>query len=288
MMTGLHMFGGSWADRKLDLLHKYFHAYMHELRHHPIQILYIDAFAGTRYRELDPSGNESQSDPIPRDPETKAFLDGSVKMSFHLDRPFDHYFFLEQDKARCDQITAISKDFPLVMDRIFMKDDDFNYELRKFCAESITRDKDWRAVLFLDPIGMNAQWETMEAIAKEELIDVWVLFPLDHAVHRLLMGDGERVTDGWSKRLDAIFGTHQWADRLEAQGTDPKAGNLKVLADFYQERLKTIFPAMAENPQVMTNPKSNPIFMFCFAVGNSADHEQALALRLADKILDHL
>ena len=41
-------------------------------------------------------------------------------------------------------------------------------------------DKDWslhRAVLFLDPYGMQVEWATIEAVAKTKAIDLWLLFP---------------------------------------------------------------------------------------------------------------
>jgi three-Cys-motif partner protein len=46
--------------------------------------------------------------------------------------------------------------------------------MRKIC------DNDWRshrAVLFLDPYGMQVEWQTIEAIAKTAAIDLWLLFP---------------------------------------------------------------------------------------------------------------
>ena len=43
-----------------------------------------------------------------------------------------------------------------------------------------------RAVLFLDPYGMEVEWDTMVAIAKTQAIDLWILFPLGIAVNRLL------------------------------------------------------------------------------------------------------
>jgi three-Cys-motif partner protein len=35
-----------------------------------------------------------------------------------------------------------------------------------------------RAVMFLDPYGMNVDWSTLQAIANTRAIDVWFLFSL--------------------------------------------------------------------------------------------------------------
>jgi len=46
-----------------------------------------------------------------------------------------------------------------------------------------------RAVLFLDPYGMQVNWETIKAIANTEAIDLWYLFPFGIGVNRLLKKD---------------------------------------------------------------------------------------------------
>jgi three-Cys-motif partner protein len=60
---------------------------------------------------------------------------------------------------------------------------DANVEIQELCK------KDWsshRAVLFLDPYGMQVEWKTIEAIAATKAIDLWLLFPLGIGVNRLL------------------------------------------------------------------------------------------------------
>ncbi len=43
-----------------------------------------------------------------------------------------------------------------------------------------------RAVIFLDPYGMQVDWEIIELIGRTQAIDLWLLFPLGVAVNRLL------------------------------------------------------------------------------------------------------
>ncbi len=46
-----HQFGGDWTDRKLEVLAKYLQRYTTALKNTPLHKIYIDAFAGTGYRE---------------------------------------------------------------------------------------------------------------------------------------------------------------------------------------------------------------------------------------------
>jgi len=67
-----------------------------------------------------------------------------------------------------------------------------------------------RAVLFLDPYGMQVNWETIKAIANTEAIDLWYLFPFGIGVNRLLKKDAGKIPALWEAKLDSIFGTNEW------------------------------------------------------------------------------
>lgn len=48
------------------------------------------------------------------------------------------------------------------------------------CLTAWCRKTDWttnRAVVFLDPYGMQVGWPLIQAIAKTEAVDLWILFP---------------------------------------------------------------------------------------------------------------
>src|SRR2546430_906915 len=94
-----------------------------------------------------------------------------------------------------------------------------NTFLKQWC-----RDTDWRAhraVVFLDPYGMEVEWATIEAIAQTHAIDLWLLFPLGQAVNRLLTRHGP-PEEPWAQRLTRMFGTEVWKGafyRVPTQGT---------------------------------------------------------------------
>lgn len=45
------LFGGSWTEKKLNILKKYLDSYNTALKNKPFKRVYIDAFAGTGYRQ---------------------------------------------------------------------------------------------------------------------------------------------------------------------------------------------------------------------------------------------
>ena len=69
MNTRGHRFGGNWTEQKLECVRKYLHAYTTIMSKQQFQYAYIDAFAGTGYRELKYS----------EDIEIPSFLAGSAR-----------------------------------------------------------------------------------------------------------------------------------------------------------------------------------------------------------------
>lgn len=69
-----------------------------------------------------------------------------------------------------------------------------------------TEQKNWkshRALVFLDPYGMQVEWKTIKSIAVTQAIDLWILFPLG-TVNRLLKNDGE-IRSSLRARLDIFL-----------------------------------------------------------------------------------
>ena len=53
---GEHRFGGAWTDRKLEVLAGYLASYTAALKNTIFEKVYIDAFAGTGYRDAPRQG----------------------------------------------------------------------------------------------------------------------------------------------------------------------------------------------------------------------------------------
>jgi three-Cys-motif partner protein len=49
----------------------------------------------------------------------------------------------------------------------------------------------WRAVVFLDPFGMQVPWKTIAALAQTAAIEVFLNFPVGMSIQRLLKRSGD-------------------------------------------------------------------------------------------------
>lgn len=120
---------------------------------------------------------------------------------------------------------------------------DANDRIQELC------DKDWpkhRAVLFLDPYGMQVEWKTIEAVARTRPIDMWLLFPLGIGVNRLLTKSGE-IPPSWRSRLDLLLGTTDWyelqphAIELPLAWKTPQSIFVNSMSDLFHERVPRDF-----------------------------------------------
>ena len=84
----LQMFGGDWTQQKLEVLKQYLHAYKQALKKQPFELYYIDAFAGTGYRETkEESDQQGLLFPDLAEDEPQQLLKGSTAMALEGSPP---------------------------------------------------------------------------------------------------------------------------------------------------------------------------------------------------------
>jgi len=270
-------FGGDWTEEKLARLAKYLPAYAHIFKDRQYKYAYIDAFAGPGYR----ARQRKQAAPIQDlwgdDPDQRAkrFTAGSAVVAMGSEPPFQSYIFIEQDTAALRNLEdALRKQFPQRISLARFESGNANLVLKQLCA------RDWskhRAVLFLDPYGMEVEWSTMEAIAHTQAIDVWILFPAGIGVNRQLPADGN--VPPWARAaFNRLFGSEDWYERFYARHATSdmfggptrvqKIGASDEVVAFYSERLESIFPHVAPNPLVLRNSNNTPMFALFFAAAH--------------------
>lgn len=284
-----HPFGGPWTDDKLARIDKYLQAYMTIFETNPraaqLETIYVDAFAGTgrrtRAKGRDRVEGQLFEDAI-ENPDAGELKEGSVSIALRQERPFDRYVFVDRDDEHARILGNLRHEYPHLSDRIDIKAGDANEFLERFCSSTDWRGK--RAVVFLDPYGMQVDWTTIEAIAATKAIDLWLLFPLGAAVNRLLTTHSP-PTGAHAERLTRIFGTEEWRDvfyrpqeredppltLFEQEPGDParaKSADFNAISEFFVSRLKGIFERVAEDPLPLTNSKNVPLYLLCFAAAN--------------------
>jgi three-Cys-motif partner protein len=284
-----HDFGGDWTDEKLERVRKYLVEYT-KIMKGKFRFAYIDAFAGTGYRTLKQEDDpEELMFPEIAEQESQRFLEGSARIALQVEPKFDKYIFVEKDEKRFEELKKLKQDFPDFADRIELHNKDANAFLQPLCR------LDWskrRAVLFLDPYGMQVEWKTIEAVAETQAIDLWLLFPLGVAVNRLLKKDND-IDPVIRERLDRLFGSTDWHDAFYRVIKVPglfgeetrieKVGDFDAISQYFIARLKTIFAGVADNPLPLYNSRNNPLYLLCFAAGNPRG--AVTAVKIAKHIL---
>src|SRR5262245_27335517 len=114
---GAQRFGGDWTERKLEVLAKYLKSYTTALKRTSFEKLYIDAFAGTGYRQVR-RDSEGQTAPAAQllpdlaEVEAQTLLEGSARRALATDPRFDRYVFIERDAGHCEQLEKLRAEFP--------------------------------------------------------------------------------------------------------------------------------------------------------------------------------
>lgn len=288
-----HSFGGGWTEVKLGGLRQYLLAYQKifhaNTRARFFSTWYVDAFAGTgsRFSAAEPD----LFNDVYEDQDAVRYHEGSAKIALGLPQPFHRYLFIEKSRRRIDDLrSAVAAEQPHLLNNCEFKPGDANAEIKTWCGQ-----RDWdkeRAVVFLDPYGMQVEWSTIECLAATGGVDLWYLFPLGIGVVRLLTRDGV-IDESWQRRLDLLFGTNAWRSEFYTEATTPSlfgedlttvqrdASTTKITA-FIQQRLQNIFAGVA-NGRILYNSRSSPLYLFCFAASNKKG--ASTALRIAQHVL---
>jgi three-Cys-motif partner protein len=292
----LQQFGGDWTNKKLASVRDYLIAYQNALKNQPFTLYYIDAFAGTGYNA--PKADDDRTSPLFAEllaPETRQFVDGSARIALQIPQPFDRYIFIERNPERHSELLKLKAEFPQLADRIEPANEEANTFLTSFCQSKNWLRDDCRAVVFLDPFGMQVTWTTIQAIAATKAIDLWLLFPLGIGVMRMLPNHGQ-IPPGWRKTLDRMFGESTWYDAFygkvqtfdlfSSSPTDVtvKRADYDSISRYFVERLKSVFPHVADNPLPLHNSSNCPLYLLCFAAANPGKGG-AIAKRIAGHIL---
>lgn len=284
-----HPFGGQWTHDKLERVEKYLSAYVQIMKEYNFSYAYIDAFAGTGYiNRREATDLEKQQIPLLPGPaalDAREFINGSARVALGIQPEFNRYIFIEKDGDRSSQLEKVKADFPNQSSKITILCGDANEAILKLCQ------KDWRAhraVLFLDPYGMQVPWSTVEKIASTQAIDLWYLFPIGVAVNRLLKKDGEIPVSN-RESLNRLFGRTDWYELFydvvktgnlfgETSTKREKIADFDTIKRYLLRRLNDTFPGVAENPLCLKNSKNSPLYLLCFACGNPKGAKTAVKI----------
>ena len=278
--------GGIWTIEKLDRVEKYLRAYLKVMKNQKFRLSYIDAFSGSGEAVL--RGSEE----LALLNEGRKFTEGSARRALQLDPPFDRYDFIDLNKRNLSELkTSVEKDHSHLLDRTRFHDGDVNVKLPEIVSSLSSRD---RAVVFLDPFGMQVNWSTLKEIGKLK-IDLWYLVPVS-AIVRLATKDLSKQDPKWAERLDLFLGDSTWRSRWYGKDNDVpdlfgntderffrKASTKDIEIDFHS-RLTIAGFKMADN-KLRLKDGSTHLFTLMFGCSNKNKRAQEIAVRIANSLL---
>lgn len=272
-ISGSH-FGGDWTKEKLTIIEDYLQFYVNALSKQKVQLIYIDAFAGSGKTELQ-SGET---------------IDGSALISLKYN--FDKYYFIELDEERSRCLNEeINTRFHEKKDKVKVITGDSNSELKKL-FRSLTVYQ--RGVMFLDPYAMELEWDVLETAKQTNILDIWYLFPLNALTRNLYKKMSMPIAT--KNKVTQILGTNEWEKELYHQsaqlsifGDEPlERVNFDRLVDFVRQRLINSFPYVSPQSRMLKNSNNSPMFILFFMMTNKSGKTIGLGSKVVTDIFNKL
>jgi len=275
------------TEKKLKAIEGYLNSYLAVMSKQSFETIYVDAFAG--------SGNlpfTGTAGLFKDQVESEDFVNGSAMRALSLDRKFSKYIFIEEKKAKLDELKErVSKDAS-VRDRVQFILGDANAEVMRLCTHFTKPNV--RALVFLDPFGNQVGWDLLEALGKTKHVDLWYLFPAMLGVYRQIGNSNAKMTAEQIASLSKLFGPHDWKsafierknvdDLFGTTETSEKIANVQDITRFKIKCLKTIFDGGVSDKWLPLGRDGAHWYSLIFAMANPAP----AAVRAGHNIANHI
>lgn len=258
---GKHRFGNDWTDLKLDVVSAYLQEFTKALRNKFGELIYIDVFSGSGAREVI---HEAAPANLIEDAREEWIEErrGSARIALETQPQFTKLIFIEQKRAFCRALIELADGYPGREVRVLRGD------ANQMILDVIARQR-WagaRAVMFIDPYGMQLSWSTLEAIRQTGAIDVWYLVTLQ-GLYRQATLDRRDITPKKRMALNRMLGTDSWEAAWytpKSAGalfdyigetpimTEQRVANVDDMERFVADRLRSLFPKVSEPLRLKT------------------------------------
>lgn len=288
-------FGGEWSLEKLDCLEDYLEAFVRALRVKFRVLMYVDAFAGKGWHRV-----RHATKPVSSDGPQHVIAEGSALRAMRPENRFDIYRFNDLDSQHVRELRnfieqARKRLLPPVDARVEQTDaNTFLLHVAEELKAARSRNQT-RAVAMLDPFGMQVNWASLCALGSTHSVDVWYLVPLG-AIARLAPRHGN-VPHGWHLRMVTCFGDPDWQQYFYREDMTPdlfganrrleRQVGMDVVIRFVEHRLKLAFPGgLARRPLLLGPARRAPLFGLFFAMANPEPKARAVAMRIANHLIE--
>jgi len=259
---------GRWSEEKLDLLAKYLKAYsviMNEQKKSWLKAYYyIDAFAGS----VRPRAKEDE----------QRYIDGSPIRALQTEPKFDGHWFVDVNPQRVERVKKLCEDFPNQIIETYQGD--CNDILYNEIIPKTPYSSKKRAFVFLDPYGLQVDWETVKELSNTKTCDIFVNFSV-MGVTRLLPREQNPDPEA-VRQINKVMGNTEWITQIYKESpvtqldlfgnaSEPTLSRDTIkaewLASLYTEQLRLIFPHVSR-PVLMKNSTNSVLYALCLASHN--------------------
>jgi three-Cys-motif partner protein len=271
---------GYWSEVKLDIVKDYAAAYSKILAAQKYQgrpqftHCYIDAFAGAGIHVSKNTGE---------------FVLGSPINALLLDPPFREYHFIDLNAEKVEGL----RENELVKKRgAVVHHGDCNDVLLKELLPNLTHGSYRRALLMLDPYGINLDWQVVKKAGELKTVELFLNFMVMDMNRTVFWRNWDGVSADRQERMDRFWGDRSWKDVVYSRETDlfgdemvtKKAGN-EPIVEAYRERLKNVagFKFVPE-PVPMRNEQGSIVYYLFFAAHNPT--AGSIVTKIFDKYRD--
>jgi three-Cys-motif partner protein len=288
MTVTTQQFGSAHTERKLQAVQKYLSAFTTALKKQSFDLLYIDACAGSgssTVRQQEGQGRLIDADDI---------TIGSAVRALDISTPFDRYVLNDAKQENARSLEAIvTEQFPDLRDRVTVMQSDANHALIALCESTNWRKS--RAVVFLDPFGLQLDFSMVSALGRTEAVDLWYLVPV-FGMSRQIKADGSILEPGGS-RIDRLLGTTEWRNGAAVeepgekdlfgivQPTVRKVANSAWFEQVAIQQLRSVFAGGVLDATLPLGRNGLHEFSLVFACANPRPQANELAKRLAAAVL---
>lgn len=276
----LHRFGSVHTILKLETLSKYLPAYTQALKNTRFRLHYVDAFAGSGVCHVKVGIGP------------RLMVPGSASIAMACAPPFHEMVFIEKMPRRALALQRLKQRAP--ERSITIIQGDANAALPRYVRQLNATD---RALVFLDPYGMQLEWSVLRELAASRITDLWYLFPLS-AFYRQAAKDATAIDEDKAAALTRMLGTDEWRSALYERNrqenlfgdtSDVRHADVPQILAWVKKRLETVFPYVEEPKllhQVFDSGKQGaPLFALFFAMSNPSPRAIELAKKIVRGIL---
>lgn len=257
---------GRWSEVKIEIIRKYAAAYSKILANEKkFCHKYVDGFSGP--------GEHLKK-------ETREKIPGSAKAALEVQPPFAEYHFVDLNGAKLEHLRGLSGERP----NVFFHEGDCNKLLLETIFPRIRYSRFERALVLLDPYGLQLNWEVIEAAGKSRAMEIFLNFPVADMQRNVFWADHKRVSEYNLARMNRFWGDTSWRseayeEEMDLFGPRDTKADISVVVNAFRKRLKSVggFNFIPE-PLPMRNSRGAIVYFLFFASANAT----------ADKIVSEI